>query len=214
MRPAPSWVHNRFVDNKRTRPSSYNIAYHFVWIPKYRRPVLIGGIPKRLVEMLYSKTAELGGEILNVTVQPDHVHLFCSFPPTIAPFQIMYRLKGFTAHELRKEFPWLRSRLPACGPAPTMSEPLEMCRRQQFRSTSKRRRGLRPCCALTAFDSTQARTKPRRLPKFCACRARCTTWPWPTTKHWNENRVRSATTNRLRCGVTGEMKTRKSTRSG
>jgi putative transposase len=101
------------VDSKRTRHSAYNIAYHFVWIPKYRRPVLIGGIPKRLVEMLYSKTEELGGEILNVTVQPDHVHLFCSFPPTIAPYQIMYRLKGFTAHELRKEFPWLKSRLPS-----------------------------------------------------------------------------------------------------
>ena len=25
----------------------------------------------------------------------------------------MYRLKGFTAHELRKEFPWLKSRLPS-----------------------------------------------------------------------------------------------------
>ena len=101
------------MDSKRTRHSAYNIAYHFVWIPKYRRPVLIGGIPKRLTEMLYSKTAELGGEILNVTVQPDHVHLFCSFPPTLAPYQIMYRLKGFTAHELRKEFPWLKSRLPS-----------------------------------------------------------------------------------------------------
>ena len=63
--------------------------------------------------MLYSKTEELGGEILNVTVRPDHVHLFCSFPPTIAPYQIMYRLKGFTAHELRQEFPWLKSRLPS-----------------------------------------------------------------------------------------------------
>ena len=74
---------------------------------------MIGGIPKRLVEMLYFKTQALGGEILTVTVQPDHVHLFCSFPPTLAPYQIMYRLKGFTAHELRKEFPWLKSRLPS-----------------------------------------------------------------------------------------------------
>ena len=63
--------------------------------------------------MLYFKTQALGGEILTVTVQPDHVHLFCSFPPTLAPYQIMYRLKGFTAHELRKEFPWLKSRLPS-----------------------------------------------------------------------------------------------------
>jgi putative transposase len=100
------------VESKRTRHAAYNINWHFVWIPKYRRPVLVGKVSERLVELLHQKTAELGGEIFDLTVQPDHVHLFCSFPPTIAPYQIMYRLKGFTAHELRKEFPELKSRLP------------------------------------------------------------------------------------------------------
>lgn len=100
------------MNSKRTRHAVYNIRYHFVWIPKFRRPVLVGDIAKRLVELLHEKTNELGGEILDVTVQPDHVHLFCSFPPTIAPYQIMYRLRGFTAHELRKEFPELTTRLP------------------------------------------------------------------------------------------------------
>lgn len=100
------------MQNKRTRHASYNVNYHFVWIPKYRRPVLVGRIAERLIELLHQKTAELGGEILDITVQPDHVHLFCSLPPTLAPRQIMHRLKGFTAHELRKEFPELKSRLP------------------------------------------------------------------------------------------------------
>jgi putative transposase len=83
-----------------------------VWIPKYRRKILVGRIAVRLSELLHLKAEELGGEILNLAVQPDHVHMFCSFPPTIAPYQIMYRLKGFTAHELRQEFPELKSRLP------------------------------------------------------------------------------------------------------
>jgi putative transposase len=100
------------VESKRTRPAADNSNWHFVWIPKYRRPVLVGKVSARLVELLHQKTAELGGEIFDLTVQPAHVHLFCSFPPTIAPYQIMYRLKGFTAHELRKEFPELKSRLP------------------------------------------------------------------------------------------------------
>src|SRR3990172_1465590 len=100
------------MDSKQTRHSSYNVNYHFVWIPKYRRPVLVGRIAERLVTLLTQKTEELGGDIFNITVQPDHVHLFCSFPPTIAPYQIMYRLKGFTAHELRKEFTELKSRMP------------------------------------------------------------------------------------------------------
>jgi putative transposase len=101
------------VDSKRTRHSAYHIAYHFVWLPKFGRPVLRGGIPKRLVAMLYAKTEELGGEILTVTVQPDPIHLVGSFPPTLAPYQIRYRLKGFTAHELRQDFPGLKSRLPS-----------------------------------------------------------------------------------------------------
>jgi putative transposase len=44
---------------------------------------------------------------------PDHVHLFVSFPPTIAINQIVFRVKGSTSHQLRKEFPELNSRLPS-----------------------------------------------------------------------------------------------------
>jgi len=97
---------------KQTRHSSYEINYHFVWVPKYRRKVLTPDIANRLTELVIEKTNELGGEVLNLTVQVDQVHLFCNFPPTIAPHQIMHRLKGYSAHELRKEFPHLRSRLP------------------------------------------------------------------------------------------------------
>jgi putative transposase len=100
------------MDSKRTRHAAYNINYHFVWIPKYRRKVLVGAVAVRLEQLIREKSEELGGEILNLTIQPDHVHLFCSFPPTMAPYQIMHRLKGYTAHVLREEFPYLNSRLP------------------------------------------------------------------------------------------------------
>jgi len=100
------------MNAKRTRHAAYNINYHFVWIPKYRRKVLVGAVATRLDELLREKAAEMGGDVLNITIQPDHVHLFCSFPPTLAPYQIMHRLKGYTAHVLRREFPELNSRLP------------------------------------------------------------------------------------------------------
>lgn len=100
------------METKRTRHAAYNICYHFVWVPKYRRRVLVGSIAERLHVLISEKTKELDGEVLNLTVQPDHVHLFCSFPPTLAPHQIMHRLKGYTAFVLRDEFPELQSRLP------------------------------------------------------------------------------------------------------
>jgi putative transposase len=100
------------MDVKRTRHAAYNINYHFVWTPKFRRPVLVHGIPERLEELIHKKTKELRGEVIELVIQPDHVHLFCSFPPTIAPYQIMHRLKRYTAHVLRREFPHLNSRLP------------------------------------------------------------------------------------------------------
>jgi putative transposase len=100
------------MESKRTRHSAYNINYHFVWIPKYRRKILVDQVAKRLEELIRDKTAELGGEVLNLTIMADHVHMFCSFPPTMAPYQIMHRLKGYTAHQLREEFPYLKSRLP------------------------------------------------------------------------------------------------------
>ena len=100
------------MDVKRTRHAVYTIKYHFVWTPKFRRPVLADGIPERLEELIYQKAKELDGEVIELAIQPDHVHLFGSFPPTIAPYQIMHRIKGYTAHVLRREFPHLNSRLP------------------------------------------------------------------------------------------------------
>ena len=87
--------------------------YHFVWCPKYRRTVLGKGVARRLEELIREKTEELEGEVRDLTIQPDHVHLVCSVPPTIAPYQIVHRIKGYSARVLREEFPWLKSRLPS-----------------------------------------------------------------------------------------------------
>ena len=83
------------------------INYHFVWIPRRRRSVLKGAIVKRLKDLLHKKTKELDIEIIALEIMPDHVHLFVNCLPVIAPYQIMFRLKGFTARILRKEFPEL-----------------------------------------------------------------------------------------------------------
>jgi len=97
---------------KTSRTSVYNIGYHLIWCPKYRRSVLIGDIAIRLEELLREKSAGLGCIIENMQIMPDHVHVFIKSPPIHAPHFIVGQLKGYTSHELREEFPSLKSRLP------------------------------------------------------------------------------------------------------
>ena len=73
----------------------------------------MGAIASRLRELIHEKVAELGGLVLALEIQPDHVHLFVEMPPKWAPAQIAYRIKGYTSHVLRREFPRLKSRLPS-----------------------------------------------------------------------------------------------------
>lgn len=90
----------------------YNIGYHLIWCPKYRRKVLVNVVAERLKELLCEKAASIGAHIESMEVLPDHVHLFVKAPPTLPAHYIVQQLKGYSSHELRKEFPKLKSRLP------------------------------------------------------------------------------------------------------
>jgi putative transposase len=107
--------YNSFMSTERThtRHATYEIRYHFVFCPKFRRPVLAGAVGERLAELIPPIIERLGGRVLNLTVQADHVHLFVEIPPTLAPRQVMHRVKGATSHQLRQDFPHLRSQLPS-----------------------------------------------------------------------------------------------------
>lgn len=98
---------------KHSHTVVYNIGYHFIWCPKYRRKVLVGEIAKRLKELLCEKAEKLGVEIVQMEVMPDHVHLFLKSIPTNSPHFIAQQLKGYTSRVLREEFPSLKSRLPS-----------------------------------------------------------------------------------------------------
>jgi putative transposase len=88
------------------------LRYHFIWVPRRRRPVLIGAVADRLEALLQTLTASLDLTIVHLAIQPDHLHLFLAAAPTWAPAQIAFRLKGATARVLRQEFLHLR-RMPS-----------------------------------------------------------------------------------------------------
>ncbi|MFV8341338.1 IS200/IS605 family transposase, partial [Flavobacterium sp. XS2P39] len=80
---------------RKSRSATYNIAYHLIWCPKYRRKVLINGIDIRLKELLNEKAIELGVVIENMEVMPDHVHLFVKCEPSDAPQFLVGQFKGY-----------------------------------------------------------------------------------------------------------------------
>ncbi|MEV0632523.1 IS200/IS605 family transposase [Nonomuraea wenchangensis] len=97
----------------RTSPgAAYDLGYHVVWCPKYRRPVLGGRVKDRLEELIRAKADEHGWEIVALEVMPDHVHLFVKPHAKNSPSYVANQFKGFTSHHLRAEFGHLRSQLP------------------------------------------------------------------------------------------------------
>lgn len=98
---------------RKTAGCVYNLHYHVVWCPKYRRPVLVGDVAVALDETLRAKAAELGIEVEALEVMPDHVHLFIAVPPTDAPQHFVNQFKGNSSRLLRQRFPALASRLPS-----------------------------------------------------------------------------------------------------
>ncbi len=91
----------------------YNIGYHLIWCPKYRRKVLVGEVAERLKELLFQKAQEIGAETVQMEVMPDHVYLFAKTNPTHSPHFIVQQLKGYISRVFIKEFPSLKSRLPS-----------------------------------------------------------------------------------------------------
>jgi putative transposase len=86
----------------------YNVNYHFVWIPKYRRKVLRGRVKEMLEGLIRGECRRYGWECLTLEVMPDHLHLFLSAKPSWPPSKIVNLLKGSASRRLRQVSPRLR----------------------------------------------------------------------------------------------------------
>ena len=95
------------MDYRHEGKRVFLVNYHLVWIPRRRRPVLVGRIPKRLTQIIQTLAEEKQWQILALEVKPDHVHCLVSADPSIAPHKIVKAIKGRSSNILRKEFPEL-----------------------------------------------------------------------------------------------------------
>ena len=80
------------------------IEYHFVWVTKYRKKILVGPVGERVRELVRQSCEMLEVEIKRGVVSQDHVHILVSAPPDIAPSELMRRIKGRSSTKLFEEF--------------------------------------------------------------------------------------------------------------
>jgi putative transposase len=93
---------------RRTEGSVSSINYHFIFVPKRRRAVLIGDIAKRLQTIIFDLTKEHDWRIVALEIMPDHVHILMNAPTHESPADIARWLKGRASKYLREEFPDLK----------------------------------------------------------------------------------------------------------
>ena len=59
--------------------------------------------------MLYETTKSMPGiEIMELNVQPEHVHAMMVIPPSYSVAEVVQRIKGVTSHKMRKLVKWVR----------------------------------------------------------------------------------------------------------
>ena len=96
---------------RRSKHAVYDLKYHFVWIPKYRKRILTAEIAD-YAKQVFQKIAEEYEMIIDtMEIVEDHVHIFLGAPPRLSPSRIVQILKSISARELFRQFPRLRKEL-------------------------------------------------------------------------------------------------------
>ena len=87
--------------------TKHKIMYHIVWLPKYRKRVLKGKLAER-IESLLRECAEINAwQVVELNIQPDHIHMLIQLRPNISVSKAVQLFKGKSSRIIRKEFPGL-----------------------------------------------------------------------------------------------------------
>ena len=96
---------------KRTKHAVYDLKYHLVWIPKYRKQILIGDVAGYLKVVFSQIAEEYGFAIDTMEVVEDHVHVFLEASPKYSPAEVVQIMKSISAREVFKKYPKIRKQL-------------------------------------------------------------------------------------------------------
>lgn len=88
---------------RRTRNSVCSINYHFVFVPKRRKAILVKEVAQRLQDIILELVTEHGWQIIALEVMPDHVHLFINTPTHESAADIARWIKGSESMSRERE---------------------------------------------------------------------------------------------------------------
>ena len=96
---------------RRTKHAVYDLKYHLVWIPKYRKDILEKEVSDYLKTIFNKIADEYEFRIDTMEVMGDHVHIFVEVPPRYSPARVVQVMKSISACEVFKKYPDLRKQL-------------------------------------------------------------------------------------------------------
>jgi putative transposase len=99
------------MDAQHPKHVTYKLAYHFVWCPKYPKKILVGKLATFVEQEIRRICEARHWTIGAVNIQPDHVHLFLSASPSVAPAEIAHQGKGTPARKLFQSCPFVKKSL-------------------------------------------------------------------------------------------------------
>ena len=81
-----------------------------VWTPKYRYKILTGQLATDVDDCVRAFTERQGGEVVELNVQVDHVHLLALIPPKVSVSDFVGAVKGRTAIRILNKYKKLKQK--------------------------------------------------------------------------------------------------------
>jgi len=98
------------VKNKKTKHSVYNLNYHIIFVTKYRHNVIVDKVEEFVKAKLEELCILYGWELISIELMTEHIHIFVTAKPKIAPLAIASTLKSILTVEVFNQFPTLKQK--------------------------------------------------------------------------------------------------------
>ena len=91
-------------DYRSLSHTKWECKYHIVFIPKYRRKILYGGIKRHLGVIFHDLSRQKECVIEEGHIMPDHVHMLISIPPKLKVSEAVGFITGKSAIQIARQF--------------------------------------------------------------------------------------------------------------